>query len=181
MPHIHTEPGQHDITASAFIMLLGDGEPKLLLHQHHKLGKLMQYGGHVELDETPLEAALREIREESGYDADQLQVLQPVQHMTSTRNQKLDPIPACIGTHPYGGDTTHFHTDLSYAFITTERPRHKEAAGESDEHIQMTRAQLEAVKTPEDMFINVQKVGLFSFSLIDTWEPVVLREYRTSL
>lgn len=178
MPHIHTEPGQHDITASGFIVLLGDGEPRMLFHEHRKLGKLMQYGGHVELDETPLEALLREIREESGYDADQLQVLQPEQHMTDIGNRKLDPIPACIGTYPYGGDTSHFHTDLSYAFITTELPRHTEDAGESGKHVQMTRAQLQAVKTPDDMFISVHKIGLFTFSLIDSWKPVAVSEYR---
>lgn len=178
MPHIHTEPGQHDITASGFILLLGGDEPKLLLHEHYKLGKIMQYGGHVELDETPLEAVLREVLEESGYDADQLQVLQPPQHMTDIGNRKLDPIPACIGTYPYGGDTSHYHTDLSYVFVTTETPRHKEAAGESGKHVQMTQAQVTATKAPEEMFISVQKIGLFAFTLIDTWKPVNLREYR---
>lgn len=178
MPHIHTKPGQHDVTASGFILLLGCDEPKLLLHEHHKLGKMMQYGGHVELDETPLEAALREIREESGYDADQLQVLQPTQHMTDIGNRKLDPIPACIGTYPYGGDVSHFHTDLSYAFITTELPRHTENVGESGKHIQMTQVQVAATNAPEDMFISVRKIGLFVFTLIGTWQPVNISEYR---
>jgi 8-oxo-dGTP pyrophosphatase MutT (NUDIX family) len=179
MPHIHTEPGQHDLTASGFIVLLGDGEPKLLFHEHHKLGKLMQYGGHVELDEAPLEAVLREIREESGYESDQLQVLQPAQHLTQVDNRKIiDPVPVCIGTYPYGGDTTHFHIDLSFAFITTELPRHTEDAGESDVHVRLTRSQLEAVKTPDDMFYSVHRLGLFVFDLVDTWQPVKLSEYR---
>lgn len=178
MPHIHTKPGQHDITASGFIVLLGDDEPKLLFHEHYKLGKLMQYGGHVELDETPLEAVLREIREESGYDPDQLKILQPPQHMTDIGSRKLDPIPACIGTYPYGGDPSHFHTDLSYAFITSELPRHAPDAGESGKHVRFTQAQLRSAKAPEEVFISVQKIGLFTFSLIDQWQRVALSAYR---
>ena len=59
MPHIHTEPGQHDQTVSAFIFRKVDGEYKAFLHMHRTLGTLMQVGGHVELDETPWGAIAR--------------------------------------------------------------------------------------------------------------------------
>jgi len=49
MSHIHTQPGQHDMTVSAFIVRQVDGEWKCLVHLHKKAGKLMQVGGHVEL------------------------------------------------------------------------------------------------------------------------------------
>lgn len=41
-------------------------EEKVLLHPHLKLGKWLPPGGHVELDETPPEAARREVLEETG-------------------------------------------------------------------------------------------------------------------
>lgn len=53
MPHIHTEPGQHDHTASAYIVRLDEAEPALILHRHKILGQYLQFGGHVELDENP--------------------------------------------------------------------------------------------------------------------------------
>jgi 8-oxo-dGTP pyrophosphatase MutT (NUDIX family) len=56
----HFVPGH--ITASCFIVA-GDS---LLLHHHRRLGRWLQMGGHVELDEDPRDAALREGSEESG-------------------------------------------------------------------------------------------------------------------
>jgi 8-oxo-dGTP pyrophosphatase MutT (NUDIX family) len=56
----HFAPGH--ITASCFIV---DGD-KLLLHHHRRLNRWLQMGGHVEADEDPASAALREGAEESG-------------------------------------------------------------------------------------------------------------------
>jgi len=53
MSHIHTNPGEHDQTVSAFIIRTDTAEPELLLHVHKKLGVLLQPGGHIELNETP--------------------------------------------------------------------------------------------------------------------------------
>lgn len=41
-------------------------EGKVLLHQHRKLGKWLPPGGHVEPNETPPDAARREVKEETG-------------------------------------------------------------------------------------------------------------------
>jgi 8-oxo-dGTP pyrophosphatase MutT (NUDIX family) len=57
----HFGPGH--FTASCYIV---DGENRLLLHHHRRLDRWLQMGGHIDLGETPLEAALREGREESG-------------------------------------------------------------------------------------------------------------------
>ena len=64
MPHIHSEPGQLDLTVEVFIVL-GD---RVLLRCHDKFGIWLSVGGHVELEEDPPEAALREVREEVGLD-----------------------------------------------------------------------------------------------------------------
>jgi 8-oxo-dGTP pyrophosphatase MutT (NUDIX family) len=58
----HFEPGH--ITASLFIV--DPPMERLLLHHHRRLNRWLQMGGHVERDEHPAEAALREGREESG-------------------------------------------------------------------------------------------------------------------
>jgi 8-oxo-dGTP pyrophosphatase MutT (NUDIX family) len=57
----HFEPGH--FTASCYII---DDAGRLLLHHHRRLDRWLQLGGHVEVDELPELAALREGREESG-------------------------------------------------------------------------------------------------------------------
>ncbi|HUP59776.1 MAG TPA: NUDIX domain-containing protein [Thermoanaerobaculia bacterium] len=57
----HFAPGH--VTASCFII---DDGGRLLLHHHRRLDRWLQMGGHVEGDETPDAAALREGAEESG-------------------------------------------------------------------------------------------------------------------
>lgn len=49
-------------TATAYIFQ----EEKVLLHRHEKIGKWLPPGGHIEPNETPHEAALREAKEECG-------------------------------------------------------------------------------------------------------------------
>ena len=59
MAHIHEKI---DFTVAVFIVENG----RVLLVHHRKLNKWLPIGGHIELDEDPEQAALREAREESG-------------------------------------------------------------------------------------------------------------------
>ncbi len=51
-----------DFTATTFVVWQGG----VLLHKHKKLGRWFPPGGHVEKDELPDDAAVREVLEESG-------------------------------------------------------------------------------------------------------------------
>ncbi len=63
MPHIHEKI---DFTVAIFVV----HESKVLLIHHRKLNKWLPLGGHIELDEDPEIAALREAKEESGIDVE---------------------------------------------------------------------------------------------------------------
>jgi len=53
-------------TASVFLFAHADDAWRVGLIRHPRLGKWMLPGGHVEPDENPAEAALREVAEETG-------------------------------------------------------------------------------------------------------------------
>ncbi len=61
MAHIHEKI---DFTAEVFVV----HKNKVLLRVHDKLHIWLSVGGHIELDEDPNEAAVREVKEEVGLD-----------------------------------------------------------------------------------------------------------------
>jgi 8-oxo-dGTP pyrophosphatase MutT (NUDIX family) len=63
--HIHEKI---DFTVAIFVV----HRDKVLLIHHRQLNKWLPLGGHIELDEDPEQAALREAREESGLDVELL-------------------------------------------------------------------------------------------------------------
>src|SRR5260221_14383362 len=65
MAHIHEKI---DFTVAIFVV----HDKKILLIHHRKLDKWLPLGGHIELDEDPEQAALREAKEESGLDVELL-------------------------------------------------------------------------------------------------------------
>lgn len=63
MPHIHDKI---DFTAEAFIV----HKNRVLLRKHDKYKIWLSVGGHIELDEEPNEAVIREVKEEVGLDVE---------------------------------------------------------------------------------------------------------------
>src|SRR5256886_11095557 len=55
-------------TLFPYTTLFRSHKGKVLLIHHRKLDKWLPLGGHIELDEDPEQAALREAKEESGFD-----------------------------------------------------------------------------------------------------------------
>lgn len=131
MGHIHTKSGQYDFTVSAFIVRTDYKEPKIMLHRHKRFAKYMQFGGHVELDESPWQALIHEIKEEVGYEINQLKILQPQGAITKLEGAVVHPLPVVINSHAYPGNSDHYHTDLTFAFVTDQEPKLKPADGES--------------------------------------------------
>ena len=103
--HPPVEPGQvlRHFTVAVFVVHQG----RVLLHYHRKLGKWLPPGGHIEDNELPDTAAVREVLEETGIRA----------RLVGDRGLPIDEpaqlvMPAGIQVeHIYPG---HEHIDLVY-------------------------------------------------------------------
>ncbi len=100
MAHIHEKI---DFTASVFIV----HEGKVLLHMHKKLGKWLQPGGHIELDQGPDETARKEVREETGLE------VELIGSRSADATIPGDTVPPVfINRHHF--NETHEHIDFTY-------------------------------------------------------------------
>jgi 8-oxo-dGTP pyrophosphatase MutT (NUDIX family) len=195
MPHIHTAPGQHDHTVSAYIIRYDDdfddlNNLRLLVHMHKKFGVLLQPGGHVELNENPWAAISHEIREETGYDMDQLHLLQPNMPMVTKLTNPtaiLHPLPFYVNTHdastPDLDGTAHRHTDTTYIFLTSEEPRHELDEDESQDLRWLSQDEIEELGSDEIAPI-VKDAAPIAFHLIENttdWCLVQPSYFKTTL
>lgn len=129
MPHIHE---LYDFTASAFI--LHPTEPKIMLLKHIKVNKWLQPGGHVELNEQPLETLHHELEEETGLKPKDYTILEPADHpRPKNGTNKVLPLPFYFNYHNFK-DTAHQHIDITYLVRSktsklTKHPDGAEAIG----------------------------------------------------
>ncbi len=171
MPHIHTQPGQHDFTASAHIIRRDMDVPRILLIAHKKLGILLQPGGHVELDENPWQAICHELREETGYSIDDLKVLQPSLRIQPTAGVKHHPVPLWMNTHQFV-DESHFHTDTMYLLEAHAAPPKLPQEGESQDLRWVSELDIEQL-SDQEIYPNTRQVALQVLQLFaDEWQPV---------
>jgi len=99
--HIHEKI---DFTVAIFVV--HDG--KVLLIHHRKLDKWLPLGGHIELDENPEQAALREAKEESGLDVELLGERPP----TTSPGTRALIAPRFLDIHSISD--THEHIGMIY-------------------------------------------------------------------
>lgn len=81
------------VTGSAIVV---DGDGRVALHRHRRLGLWLQPGGHVDPGETCEQAALREVREETG--------------LSGTLDQRATPLHVDVHDGPRG----HLHLDVRW-------------------------------------------------------------------
>ena len=110
MPHLHDKI---DFTVSVFIVFRN----KVLLRKHEKYNRWLAVGGHIELDEDPNQAALREVKEEVGLDVVLYDSTYPnannvdADFDSSNGYQELIP-PVFLNRHKV--KPGHEHVDLAY-------------------------------------------------------------------
>ena len=81
------------------------------------------------------------------------------------------PSPVSLVTHRFA-NTAHYHTDISYAFVTSEKPVDTIGEGESKDIKAFSLEELAAIPL-EEIPENVQNIGLFVLEeSIRLWKQV---------
>jgi 8-oxo-dGTP pyrophosphatase MutT (NUDIX family) len=119
MPHIHEKI---DYAADVYIV----NDDAVLLRMHDKYDMWLPPGGHVELDEDFVEAALREVKEETGLDVTLLGET-PLEYRDGDREVL---VPRFINRHRI--NEVHEHISLEYFGISKTRDTHP-AEGEKQD------------------------------------------------
>jgi 8-oxo-dGTP pyrophosphatase MutT (NUDIX family) len=140
MAHIHEKI---DFTVAIFVVRDG----RVLLIHHRKLDKWLPLGGHVELDEDPEMAALREAREESGLEVELLGERPP----TTSPGTRALIAPRFLDIHRIS--ETHEHIGMIYwarpkngSLTLAEAEHHDIRWCSSEELEQLNPTMSEAVK-----------------------------------
>ena len=102
MPHIHDKI---DFTVEVFVV---HGN-KVLLRKHDKYKFWLSVGGHIELDEDPNEAAMREVKEEVGLD---VVLYDNSEHLPKTDKWKELISPVMMNRHRI--NESHEHVTFVY-------------------------------------------------------------------
>ncbi|WP_346916922.1 NUDIX domain-containing protein [Clostridium sp.] len=113
-------------TVSIFIVY----EDKVLLHSHKTAKKILPLGGHIEVNELPEEACIREAQEESGL---KISLYNPVNKELKKSCELVGEKLLANPMHTIFGEITpdHCHIDFVY-YATTKSSETKPANGESN-------------------------------------------------
>lgn len=185
MPHIHTEPDQHDMTVSAYIVRTDSAEPLCLVHMHRKIGKLAQIGGHIELNETPWQSIAHELEEESGYTLAELRVVQHTTERIAETDNITHPTPFTMNTQKVGN--SHYHSDLCFGFIAQAAAMHSVADGESEDLRWLTLSELGEGAKKGEVIDDVYQIytsllaQLNSYAFIDATEFSLSKPVRQAV
>ena|ERR1700733_11842922 len=102
MPHIHEKI---DFTVEVFVVY----KDKVLLRKHDKYHIWLSVGGHVELNEDPVQAALREVKEEVGLDVTALDSRE-----FKRKDEHYEELIVPIGLNRHRISPTHEHVTMIY-------------------------------------------------------------------
>ncbi len=100
-------------TATAYIVARMGGEYKLLLHKHKKHNLWIGIGGHIEKGENPLEALIREVKEETNLE---IKILDKKRLLKTDDVEELARPDAILQEKlsAYEDEPSHCHIDLIY-------------------------------------------------------------------
>lgn len=170
---------ERHFTATALV--IDEEKSRALLLWHKRLQRWMPPGGHMEPNETPDEAATREVKEETGLDVEILAEEQEDFYRNTGYEGRilkkpfaffLEKIPPC----PERGETEHEHIDFIYRACPVDARESLTLCIEEHDHIRwFTREEIAALDRSSEIYANVQNILL---SLLPASRPVPAGAHR---
>ncbi|PWB39125.1 MAG: hypothetical protein C3F02_00700 [Parcubacteria group bacterium] len=140
-----------DLTIGAVVVF----NQKVLLVLHTKLNKWLCPGGHIEADETPDEAVLRELQEEAGISAEYVNY----SSLPQTADEiKSNPLPFHADVHSVG-DHNHY---CQYYLMTASTDQVKK----SNESLDIKWFDKEEIENLANMPEAVRQMCLYALNII---------------
>lgn len=141
-------------TVSVFIVY----KDKVLLHSHKKAKKILPLGGHIEVNELPEEACIREAQEESGLG---ISIYNPV-------NKKLKKSCTSVGekllinpVYTIFGEITPVHCHIDFVFYATAKSYEtRPADGESNLLMWYTKEELKNANNIQENILTMANEAL---------------------
>lgn len=149
MPHIHTADGQYDLTVSGYLI----HKDKTLLIKHKYLPIWTPPSGHVELDQTPIEALFMEIKEESGIDESHLTLIETQPHSNNFKRGQAVRLPLPFDLEHHAITDTHRHINLAYV-VRTDTNDVQPGPGESNTFKWFTATELREFTETNDSILS---------------------------
>lgn len=144
-----------DFTATTFVV---HGN-RTLLHRHRGLGLLLPPGGHIEKDELPDEAALREVFEETGLTVELVD--EPVTPELLDVRRLTQPVAVLLEQIAH----EHEHIDIIY-FARSRTEALSPGPGEAGGFRWVGREELEKLEMPD----NVRRLARLAIEQLGTRE-----------
>lgn len=137
------------LTATVYVVNNG----RVLLHMHKKYHTWFPLGGHVEPDELPHEAALREVMEESG-----LSVKLVVREPQNFSIGLVTRIPSPVAVYAEGDKETEEFLDFIYAAVSESK---EPVCSDEESHIFRWFSVEELRDEKEDIKIHIRNTAIY--------------------
>lgn len=140
MAHIHTANGDFDYTVAGYLV----HNSKTLLIKHKYLPLWTAPAGHVEVNESPIDALYKEIDEEAGIHVSHLELIDTspsAQGLQRSEGAVYIPVPFSMEYHTITPE--HRHINMAYVLRCDTDTVHPQA-GESQTYRWFSHAELEA-------------------------------------
>ena len=159
MPHIHTGDGEFDFTVAGYLV----HDNKTLLIKHKYLPIWTAPAGHIEINQSPIDALYMEIGEEAGIDKKHLTLIETQPRPASfVRNPEATelPLPFDMEYHPIVDG--HRHINLSYV-LTSDTNNVEPGPGESNTFKWFTVDELKAFGDTND---SVKSAAIYAIECV---------------